>query len=471
MTLAGAAFIMFLAAVYLLWRFAIPGESARKNFLLFASYVFYCTWDAHLAVVLILTTVVQWWLGSRIETAASVIQKRRLVGVSVAYGLTLLGYFKYAGFFLDSLKELLSNIGFDTGGMVLDIAAPIGISFYTFQSLTYTLDIYRGHERATRNLRDFALFLAFFPHVTAGPIARARRLLPQLDSPSYRGPLEAEAVYLLARGLVKKIAIADVLAAQFVQPAFGEPGAWSATFLLVAVAAYSFQIYMDLSGYTDLARGAARLFGYQLDINFDRPYLSRTVSNFWQRWHISMSSFFREYLYFSLGGTRRGNVYVNLMVTFIAIGMWHGAGWNFIVYGFVHGSMVCFERLRRTHRVASGLAALAPGKMAALAGLLKTFVFVALARVLFVESDLGGALEFFSRLVAPTGAGGAAGAQGYVTLAIAALLHVLPRSLERRVALSLFSLPSPVQAVGMVGLTYMLVVLASDVQPFVYFRF
>ncbi len=471
MTLAGAAFILFLASVYLLWRYVIAGDEARRNFLLLASYVFYCTWDARLALVLVLTTVVQWWLGARIERAGSEAVRRRLVTASVVFGLALLGYFKYAGFFVEGLKALLASVGFDTGGRILDIAAPIGISFYTFQSLTYTLDIYRGHERSTRSLRDFALFLAFFPHVTAGPIARARRLLPQLEAPSYRGPLEAEGIYLLARGLFKKVAIADVLAAQFVHPAFGQPASWSSTFLAVAVVAYSFQIYMDLSGYTDLARGAARLFGYRLDRNFDRPYLARTVSNFWQRWHISMSSFFREYLYFPLGGSRRGNVYVNLLITFVAIGMWHGAGWNFVLYGLLHGSMVCLERARRTRRKALGQPDVVAGAPALLSGIVATFVFVSLARVLFVASDLGAALDFFYQLGGSPGTGGAAGPQGYATLALAMALHLLPRGGERRIVNSMLSLPSIIQAMGMVFFVYLLVILAADTQPFVYFRF
>jgi D-alanyl-lipoteichoic acid acyltransferase DltB (MBOAT superfamily) len=467
-TLASVQFLAFLTAVWLFWRHATGTDTARKNLLLLASYVFYASWDVRFLPVVAGTTLVQWWLGARIAASASHRAQRAWLAVSIGSAVCLLGYFKYAGFFVEQLGTLLGMLGLASIAPLAAIAAPIGISFFTFLSLTYTIDIYRGDLTPTRSLRDFALYIAFFGHVTAGPISRARLLLPQLHRrASGNAGLEAQAVFLIARGLVKKIMFADVLAAEFVRPAFAAPAEWSSWFLIVAVFAYSLQIYMDVSGYTDIARGTARCFGYDLMLNFDRPYLARSVSNFWQRWHISVSSFFRDYLYFGLGGSRRGNVYVNLMLTFVAIGLWHGAGWNFVLYGCVHGSMVCCERWRRQHGRRTD-----PETARSLATqVLGTFLFVAFSRILFVETDLREAAEFVRSIFAGAGSGGAADARAYLALGLAAILHVVPRNWEAMVADRFFRAPAWRQ-----GLAYCLAVLAliawtTDPQPFVYFRF
>jgi D-alanyl-lipoteichoic acid acyltransferase DltB (MBOAT superfamily) len=237
--------------------------------------------------------------------------------------------------------------------------------------------------------------------------------------------------------------------------------------VVVGLFAYSLQIYMDVSGYTDIARGTARSFGYDLMLNFDRPYLARSVSNFWQRWHISVSSFFRDYLYFALGGSRRGNVYVNLMLTFIAIGLWHGAGWNFVLYGCAHGSMVCLERWRRLRRQRAGRAE----SQAVVAPVLATFLFVAFSRILFVETDLQDAAAFVRAIFAAAGGAGAADARGYLTLALAAALHVLPPQWEAALADRFFRAPAWRQGVAYALAVLALIAWSTDPQPFVYFRF
>jgi alginate O-acetyltransferase complex protein AlgI len=469
---AGFQFVTFTIVVYLIWRFLLSSAGSRRNFLLLASYYFYGTFDVRFAVVLALVTIVQWAIGGRIFAARSHASKQRWLCLSVGAGMACLGYFKYAGFFLDSFTEMLQGFGASTYDPLLSLAAPIGISFYTFQSLTYTIDIYRGNEKPTDSLRDFALFIALFSHVTAGPIARARHLLPQISSPQPRSTsLDSEAVFLIARGLLKKTAIADVLASNFVTPAFASPEQWSSGFLFTAVIAYSFQIYMDLSAYTDIARGTARCFGYDLAINFDRPYLAQSVSSFWQRWHISMSSFFREYLYWSIGGSRHGNVYTNLLITFVAIGLWHGAGWNFVLYGVLHGSVVCLERLRRSRRRSMGLTQAGQSRFSRLTGLIYTFLFVAFARIVFVEPDWGGAVDYVKALMLSPGYGGAAAVQGYVTLLVAIALHWLPSEIQVRAKDLFFSQHVVVQGFLSAGFVLSLIALGNEPRPFVYFQF
>lgn len=471
MTLASVQFVIFLAVVYLLWRFVAPGALARKVLLLAASYAFYATWDLRFLVVLLALTLLQWLVGGRIQSAEVEWRRKGWLAVSLFVALGNLAYFKYANFFLGELSSLMVELGLGELGVLGRTFVPIGISFYTFQSLTYTIDIYRRDERATASLLDFALFVGFFGHVTAGPISRSRLLMPQIECVPERVPsLDAQAVFLIARGFVKKVAFADVLAAEFVSPAFTEPNSWSGAFLVTAVVAYSLQIYMDVSGYTDLARGVGRCFGFDLAVNFDRPYLSRTVSNYWQRWHMSMSGFFRDYLYFGLGGSRRGNVYLNLMVTFIAIGIWHGAGWNFVAYGALHGGMVCFERWRRARSGTVNVAE-ATGGLAVAVGVMTTFGFVAASRILFVESDLAGAVEFVRAIFLSDGNVGAASWRGYLTLGIAIGLHFLPRQVEQEAANWFFSRAPYLQALGLIVLTMALVVLAIEQRPFVYFRF
>jgi D-alanyl-lipoteichoic acid acyltransferase DltB (MBOAT superfamily) len=468
MTLASVQFLAFLAVVWLLWRHAVPGPERRKDLLLAASYAFYASWDLRFLPLLVAMTLAQWWLGARIASAASPAARRGWLAASIAIVVAALGYFKYAAFFVEQLDLLLRAVGLGSLAPFATVAAPIGLSFFSFMCLTYTIDIFRGHARPTTSLRDYALYVAFFGHVTAGPISRAGQLLPQLQRrPNGERGLDSQAVFLIVRGFVKKIVFADVLGAEFVRPAFAAPADWSSGFLVVAVIAYSLQIYMDVSGYTDIARGTARSFGYDLMLNFDRPYLARSVSEFWQRWHISVSSFFRDYVYFGLGGSRRGNVYVNLMITFVAIGLWHGAGWNFVLYGALHGSMVSLERWGRLRRTT---APAGPWHNPAVA-VLRTFLLVAFSRILFVETDLGRAADYVHSIFTGAGSGSSADLRACFVLVLAAALHCVPRGWEEGVANRFFASPAWRQGALYVLLFCALVAWTTDPQPFVYFRF
>lgn len=466
-------FLLFLCVVFALNRYLLNRLDARKNLLLVASYYFYMCWDWRYAGLLLLMSEVNFVAGRRIHDSPGERGRKLWLAFALAVSLGVLACFKYANFFIDSAARLVATFGFEADLPVLQLLLPVGISFFTFQSLSYTLDIFRGRERPTASFRDFALFVAFFPTVLSGPITRARQFLPQLETPlpDSRERLE-EGLVLILRGFVKKMAFADVLAVHLVNPAFAAPADYSPLFLLVAVYAFSFQIYMDLSGYTDIARGVAKLLGFELPTNFDRPYQAVSVSNFWQRWHTSMSGFFRDYLYFGVGGSKHGNVYVNLYITFIAIGWWHGAGWNFVLYGVIHGSCVCLERWRRGRRAARGLPPEPQGLAPRIVAMLLTFQIIALSRILFRAPDLDGAVAYLTAMLQPASTLAAPfTAVGVATLLVAALLHYLPPRLFEHAARGYLHAPVVVQGGALAGLVLILLAFSSGGASFIYFQF
>ncbi len=465
-------FLLFVGAVFALNRVLLHRFDARKNLLLVASYYFYMCWDWRYAALLLLMSGVNFVAGRRIADSPTARGRKLWLAFALAVSLGVLGYFKYADFFIGSAAQLLASFGVEADLPLLQLLLPVGISFFTFQSLSYTLDIYRGREQPTASFRDFALFVAFFPTVLSGPITRARQFIPQLEQPpaDSRARLE-EGLVLIVRGFVKKMAFADVLAVHLVNPAFGAPGEYSPLFLLVAVYAFSFQLYMDLSGYTDIARGVAKLLGFDLPTNFDRPYQALSVSNFWQRWHTSMSGFFRDYLYFGIGGSKHGNVYLNLYITFVAIGFWHGAGWNFIVYGLIHGSFVCFERWRRGRREARGLPAQPAGLGAQLVAIVLTFQVVAFSRILFRAPDLDSAAAYLGAMLRPLSDHAPFTAVGVLTLLLAVLLHYLPPGLFGLAARGYLRSPLLLQGGVLAGLALGLLALSPGGATFIYFQF
>jgi len=465
-------FFLFLAVVFGLNRLLLRHADARKNMLLAASYYFYMCWDWRYAALLLFMSVVNFAAGRAIEASSSAAVRKRWLAAALLASLGVLAYFKYVNFFIESAGQLLNTMGFEANLPLLQVLLPIGISFFTFQSLSYTLDIYRGKEKATDSFRDFALFVAFFPTVLSGPITRARQFMPQLEHlPKDDEKRMEEGLVLILRGFIKKMAFADVLAVQLVNPAFAAPSEYSPLFLLVAVYAFSFQLYMDLSGYTDIARGVAKLLGFDLMKNFDRPYQATSVSNFWQRWHISMSSFFRDYLYFGIGGSKHGNVYINLYITFVAIGIWHGAGWNFVLYGVIHGSFVCFERWRRGRREAKGLSPEPTSAGARLLAIFLAFQVVALSRILFRAPDLDSAAAYVSAMLQPVSNNAPFTLMGVGVLLLAVLLHYLPKGLFTRAAVAYCRAPVVLQGGAIVGLALTLAALSPGGASFIYFQF
>ena len=333
-------FLVFFVVVYGLYR-VLP-HRGQNVLILASSYFFYGWWDWRFLSLIFISTVIDYVAARVIDDAGDNRRRRRIaVGASIVSNLGILGFFKYFNFFAENLAALLQTFGVEVSLRHLNIVLPVGISFYTFQTMSYTLDVYRGQMRAARSFLDFAAFVSFFPQLVAGPIERAARLLPQIQQPRTiaRNGLESGA-WLVAWGLFKKCVVADNLAV-LVDGAFRADAPTGAVALL-AVYAFAFQIYCDFSGYSDIARGLSRWMGIELMLNFDNPYFAVNPKDFWARWHISLSSWLRDYLYISLGGNRRGRgrTYVNLALTMLLGGLWHGAAWTFIAWGAFHGAML-----------------------------------------------------------------------------------------------------------------------------------
>ncbi len=338
-------FAVFFVVVYALY-LVLP-RRPQNLLLLVASYVFYGAWDWRFLALIALSTVIDYTLGLGIQGTDDAAKRKRYVLLSLVSNLGILGVFKYAGFFSRGFADLAALAGWQVQPWVLEIVLPVGISFYTFQTLSYTIDIYRGQLKATRSFLDFALFVAFFPQLVAGPIERASRLLPQvLEKRRVDWGRFGSGCWLVLAGTFKKVVVADNLS-RCVDLVYSN--ADDATGLQVAFATYAFawQIYCDFSGYTDVARGIARMMGFDLMLNFNLPYLAVNPSDFWRRWHISLSTWLRDYLYISLGGNRGGpwKTYRNLGLTMLLGGLWHGAAWTYVVWGAYQGALLIVHRL------------------------------------------------------------------------------------------------------------------------------
>jgi D-alanyl-lipoteichoic acid acyltransferase DltB (MBOAT superfamily) len=336
------AFLVFFVLVVALYRL-LP-HRAQNRWLLAASYFFYGAWDWRFLGLILASTVIDYVVGLALQRSRDPRRRKQLVTVSVVANLTLLGIFKYVGFFSESLADLLALFGIELSPFTASVVLPVGISFYTFQTLSYTIDIYRGRLEPTRDFLDFALFVAFFPQLVAGPIERAVNLLPQISRPRRVGWDQVQSgAWLILWGLYKKVVIADNLypLVQKVYDAQADP-----TGPEVLMASYGFALfaYCDFSGYSDIARGTARVLGFDVMLNFNLPYFTTSLRDFWRRWHISLSTWLRDYLYIPLGGNRRRALF-NVWLTMVLCGLWHGAGWNYVLFGAYHGSILVLYRL------------------------------------------------------------------------------------------------------------------------------
>ena len=345
-----ATFAVFFVTVYALYR--ASGFNRQNWLLLIASYVFYGAWDWRFLSLLIVSTLVDFSVGRALGRSSDRRRRLWLLRASLLSNLVILGFFKYFNFFIDSANELLSMLGLETSPVILNVVLPVGISFYTFQTMSYTIDVYRGKMEPTDNLRDFAVYVAYFPQLVAGPIERASHLLPIISSPrTIRREQSLEGLWLISWGLFKKVVVADN-AARVVNEVFSSDTPSSGLLAIVGIWAFALQIYGDFSGYTDIARGVSKLLGIELMLNFDRPYISRSPAEFWRRWHISLSTWLRDYLYIPLGGNRgtARRTYINLMLVMLLGGLWHGAAWTFVAWGAYHGVLLASHRLTLEHR-------------------------------------------------------------------------------------------------------------------------
>jgi alginate O-acetyltransferase complex protein AlgI len=340
--------VFFVVVVTMYW--SIRSWNARKNLLVIASYIFYGAWNPPFAALLFSTTAMDFWLGRQIAKAKPGHSRRAWLVASVCMNLSMLGFFKYGNFLLENFQWLMAQIGIIYHPPHLDILLPVGISFYTFHSLSYTLDIYRGVLQPTRSLRDFVLAVSFFPQLVAGPIVRAGDFLPQLVAPpGLRIGQFMWGLLLMTLGLFEKIVLADTMLAGSADRIFGYAGPLVALDSWLGVIAFAGQIFFDFAGYSTCAIGAALCLGFHLKDNFRFPYAAIGFSDFWRRWHISLSTFLRDYLYIPLGGNRVGwtRAAINLVIVMFLGGLWHGAAWTFVVWGLLHGFYLVIEHASR----------------------------------------------------------------------------------------------------------------------------
>lgn len=336
-------FGIFFPLIFLLyWLFFKQNIQNRNVFLLAVSYLFYGWWDWRFLSLIAISSFIDFFVGKKIFIEENDQKRKKWLFVSLFVNLGFLGFFKYYNFFVDSFISTFSLFGKNLDGFHLDIVLPVGISFYTFQTLSYTLDIYYKRLKPTKNIVAFFAFVSFFPQLVAGPIERAKDLLPQfLEKQTVNYELLRSGVLLMVWGFFKKIVIADRLAV-FVDNVYGDINGVDGITSLVATIFFAFQLYLDFSAYSDIAIGSSRILGFKLSTNFKRPYLSSSFSDFWQRWHISLSSWFKDYVYIPLGGNRVSQikVYRNILIVFILSGLWHGASWNFVIWGTLNGLFI-----------------------------------------------------------------------------------------------------------------------------------
>ncbi len=459
-------FAAFFAVVFVLSWALMPHPRAWRPFILAASYFFYGWVDWRWVLLLAASSIVNTFASQVIARSPSqVTRKRALVG-AIVFDVGLLCVFKYLSFFVSQFDDAFDSIGLGSPLPLVQIVLPIGISFFTFQAISYVVDVYRG-ETPAASLMDVAILQAFFPHIVAGPIVRANELLPQLRTPrDPRAVLAGPALFLIVGGIVKKTVIADELARRVVDPVYSDPGAHSGAELLAAFYAFAGQIYCDFSGYTDMAIGLALLLGYQLPQNFNRPYLALSLRDFWRRWHMTLSRWLRDYLYIPLGGNRGGRLrtYRNLMITMLLGGLWHGAAWTFLLWGGIHGAVLSAERFARER--------FGGFRLPAWAAWLVTFHVVCVAWVFFRAPDLDTAFGVLGGL-------GLSGPAPLVTLPLvflmvaAVAIQAVPRDWWRDAEAWLVARPVALQ-----GLMVGAVIVAADaavgqqgVAPFIYYRF
>lgn len=398
-------FAFFVITLTLSW---LTQGRLRKFILVLASYVFYLQIGIAPLVLLIMSTTFNYLCGNGIRLGSRKNATRWLMA-GVGFNIGLLFVYKYSIFFRASAENLAIFLGTEVHLGILEMILPIGISFYTFQAISYLIDIYRGHGPYAKTFVDFALFQNFFPQILIGPICRSSDLLPQIENmPTTKIHNQSEAFLLILSGLWKKVILATLLHEYGVADSFAEPERYSSLALWLSMFGYSVQLYCDFSGYTDMARGFSLLMGFQLPTNFQKPYAATNLGDFWKRWHITYSRWLRDYIYIPLGGSKgtSNQTSLNLFITFAICGFWHGATWGFVLWGCIHGIGLAAHKRHRDIRRSKGLPPIETTKQEIIFGWLYTFLFVCLSRVVFQTPDLASSFVFYERMIVPsTGSG------------------------------------------------------------------
>lgn len=397
-------FALFLPLVFLLHWYVFSGNHKRQNLiLLISSYLFYGWWDYRFLSLIVISSLSDYIIALKLGQTSKPQHRKILLGASLLVNLGILGFFKYYNFFIDTVVESFGHFGIQVNLYSLYVILPVGISFYTFQTLSYTLDVYRRTISPTKDLLSFMAYVSFFPQLVAGPIERASTLLPQFKKArAFEFEKGKEGIKLVIWGLFKKVVIADQCAI-FVNEIFAAPGEYPGSMLFLGAIFFAFQIYGDFSGYSDVAIGTAKLFGIDLMRNFRYPYFARDIAEFWRRWHISLSSWFRDYLYIPLGGSRVGTLgrIRNVIIIFTVSGAWHGANWTFIVWGFLHGLYyipLLLSQSTRVHLDEVGHQRLLPSGKEFLQ-MVATFLLVSFAFIFFRSESLYSAGFFIKAMV------------------------------------------------------------------------
>lgn len=473
MIFSSGIFLWLFAAFIVVYLLLQRRTTARLMFVTLFSYYFYYKSSGTYFFLLAVVTVSDFLLALLMDRTVTRWKRKLWVVVSLCVNLGLLCYFKYTNFLLDCWASL-TGVSFS----MLDIFLPVGISFFTFQSLSYTIDVYRREIKPLTNLLDYAFYVSFFPQLVAGPIVRARDFIPQIRRPLFvSDEMFGRGIFLIVSGLFKKAVISDYISVNFVERIFDNPTLYSGVENLMGVYGYALQIYCDFSGYSDMAIGIALLLGFHFNINFDSPYKSASVTEFWRRWHISLSSWLRDYLYISLGGNRKGKVrqYVNLIITMFLGGLWHGASWNFVLWGVLHGVALA------VHKFWMSLTGRKKGEQShgirRFFGVVVTFHFVCFCWIFFRNADFATSVDMLRQIftvfrpqLLPQLLAGYW--EVFALMGLGYVLHFLPDSWERACTKTVIRLPLLGKAVLMIALIYLVIQMkSSDIQPFIYFQF
>jgi alginate O-acetyltransferase complex protein AlgI len=466
-------YLVFLALALGGWWLLARTGKLRLVFVFLASCLFYMAWNPWYIGLILFSTVVDWGVARQIHASEEETRRRGWLSVSVLLNLGLLGTFKYFDFGSHAISDALAPLGIYARPVLLDAILPVGISFYTFESLSYCIDVFRRRTAPAKSPLELLFFITFFPKLVAGPIARPADLIPQVERPPRVDRARvSEGLFLIITGLVKKVVLADYISVNLVDRVFDSPDAFTAAEVVVGLYGFTLQIYGDFSGYTDVARGSAKLFGIELPENFDRPYQAKSPAEFWRRWHMTLSTWLRDYLYFPLGGSKLGEArtYFNLWLTIFLIGLWHGAAWTFVIYGTLQATAVVLHRLttRLTGKRSGEPDALWLGALKVLG----TMQFVVFSRILFRAEGLDNARDVTARLGSGTSSLAQISPTVWLVLLIGFGAHYTPRAWYAGVRARFVALPALAQGVILAVVGGALLRLAStQVVPYIYFQF